>query len=174
MRAFGRRKTAPAPRGQTLVEVAFVLPILLLLVFGLIDMGRFVLADSILSQASREGARLAAVEAGWIGSTDAACGQAGGPVCPADVGTLIADIRTATNREVAGLGGTITNVYLSCDAPGNQPSNWATFTSASCASSGPGNVVSVRVVYTYQPITPVIGGFIGPVLRQGAATMVIN
>ena len=154
--------------------MAFVLPIFLLLVFGLIDLGRFVLADSILSQASREGARLAAVEAGWMGPTDAACGQAGGPVCPADVTSLVADVRDATNREVAGLGGSISNVYVSCDAPGAEPANWQTFTSASCLSNGPGNVVSVRVIYTYRAITPVIGAFIGPVLRQGAATMVIN
>jgi hypothetical protein len=157
-----------------MVEMAFVLPIFLLLVFGLIDLGRFVLADSILSQASREGARLAAVEAGWIGSGDAACGQLGGPICPADVSSLITDIRDATNREVAGLGGSITSVYLSCDAPGQQPSDWKTFTAASCLSNGPGNVVSVRVIYTYRAITPVISALIGPVLRQGAATMVIN
>jgi hypothetical protein len=38
----------------------------------------------------------------------------------------------------------------------------------------PGNVVSVRVVYTYEPITPVIAQIVGPVVRHGAATMVIN
>ena len=68
----------------------------------------------------------------------------------------------------------ITTVYLSCDAPGAQPTNWHTFTSASCNSNGQGNVASVRLIYTYQPFTPVIGGLIGNVVRQGAATMVIN
>lgn len=161
-------------KGQALVEFAFILPLFLLLVFGLIDLGRFVLADSILSQAAREGARLASVEAGWIGSADASCGSTGGPVCPMNVTALITDIRSAANRMVAGLGGSITTVYLSCDAPGAQPTNWQTFTSASCNSNGQGNVASVRLIYTYQPFTPVIGGLIGNVVRQGAATMVIN
>ena len=172
MRRFCKVRTAS--RGQALVEMAFVLPLFLLLVFGLIDLGRFVLSDSILSQAAREGARVASVEAGWIGSGDGSCDTQGGPTCPTNVAALIADVRAKANGMVAGLGGSITTVYLSCDAPGDQPTNWQTFTGASCSSNSQGNVVSVRLIYTYQPITPVIGGLIGNVLRQGAATMVIN
>ncbi len=56
-------------RGQALVETALVLPVFLLILFGLIDGGRFVFTDSVLSQAAREGARVGAVEAGWIGKT---------------------------------------------------------------------------------------------------------
>ncbi len=154
--------------------MAFVLPLFLVLVFGLIDLGRFVLADSILSQAAREGARVASVEAGWIGSSDPSCGTPGGPVCPSSVTALIANVQEAANRMVTGLGGSITTAYLSCDAPGDQPSNWQAFTAASCSSNTQGNVVSVRLIYTYQPFTPVIGSLVGNVVRQGAATMVIN
>jgi len=73
---------------------------------------------------------------------------------------------------LAGLGGTITNVYLSCDAPGSAPSG--AWTGVNCTSNGQGNVVSVRVVYTYNPITPIVGPMVGSVVRQAAATMVIN
>lgn len=47
--------------GQALVEMALVLPILLLLVFGIVEFGRILNAKLIVSNASREGARYAAV-----------------------------------------------------------------------------------------------------------------
>jgi len=143
-----------------MVELALVLPLFFLLIFGLIDLGRFVLADSILSQGAREGARVAIVEAGWLGSTDPACGKQGGPVCPATPSALVSDVTSAANRMVAGLGGTITTVYLSCNPPGAAPSGLWTLPApyTNCASNNTqGNLVSVRLVFTYHPITPVIG-----------------
>jgi Flp pilus assembly protein TadG len=50
-------------RGQALVEMAFVLPILLMLVFGITEFGRIFGAELILSNSAREGARYAAVGA---------------------------------------------------------------------------------------------------------------
>jgi Flp pilus assembly protein TadG len=46
-------------RGATAVEFALLLPVLLLLIFGLIDFGRALNAQITLTQAAREGARLA-------------------------------------------------------------------------------------------------------------------
>jgi Flp pilus assembly protein TadG len=48
-------------RGSTAVEFALLLPILLLMVFGLIDFGRALNAQITLTQAAREGARVAAL-----------------------------------------------------------------------------------------------------------------
>jgi Flp pilus assembly protein TadG len=166
----GRRQ--PGERGQALVEFALILPLFLLLIFGLIDLGRFVMTDHILSSAAREAARQAAVEASWLGSTDAGCNKTSGPKCPANLTALVTDARAAANRIVAGLGGTISDVQISCDAPGNAPTGL--WTGQSCNSTTSGNLVSVRVVFTYQPITPVIGQLIGSVVRHGAATMVID
>ena len=50
-----------ADRGAAAVEFALVLPLLLLLVFGIIDFGRAINAQITLTQAAREGARLAAL-----------------------------------------------------------------------------------------------------------------
>jgi len=50
-------------RGQELVEYALTLPIFLLLVFGIFDMGRGVYYYSALQNAAREGARYAIVNA---------------------------------------------------------------------------------------------------------------
>ena len=48
-------------RGAVAVEFALLLPILLLLAFGIIDFGRALNAQITLTQAAREGARLAAL-----------------------------------------------------------------------------------------------------------------
>jgi Flp pilus assembly protein TadG len=48
-------------RGATAVEFALLLPVLLLLLFGIIDFGRALNAQITLTQAAREGARLAAL-----------------------------------------------------------------------------------------------------------------
>ena len=48
-------------KGQTLVELALILPILFMIIFGIIEFGRVFNAYVIVSNASREGARQAAV-----------------------------------------------------------------------------------------------------------------
>ena len=60
-----RHRTAPrAPRdrGVAAVEFALLLPMLLLLIFGIIDFGRALNAQITLTQAAREGARIASVD----------------------------------------------------------------------------------------------------------------
>ena len=47
--------------GQALVEFALVLPIFLLIVFGVFELGRAVFAYNTVANAAREGARVAAV-----------------------------------------------------------------------------------------------------------------
>ncbi len=48
-------------KGQTLVEAAFVLPVLFLLTFAIIEFGWYFWANQVVSGASREGARMAVV-----------------------------------------------------------------------------------------------------------------
>jgi Flp pilus assembly protein TadG len=160
--------------GQALVEFALVLPVFLLIVFGLIDGGRFVYMNSVLSQAAREGARVAAVQASWLGSTDASCGAADGPVCPATVAALKADVLAAANRMVAPFGSIgAGQVFISCNASGSAPTG--SWTGVSCAANTPGaDVVSVRVLLTFTPITPIAGQILGSITTSGSATMVIN
>ena len=50
-------------RGQSVIEFAMVLPLLLLVVFGITEFSRAWMTVNILTQASREGARLAVVTA---------------------------------------------------------------------------------------------------------------
>jgi Flp pilus assembly protein TadG len=58
MRTASRRR----PHGQELLEFALILPVLVLLLFGIIDMGRVVYYYSALQNAVREGARYGIVD----------------------------------------------------------------------------------------------------------------
>lgn len=48
-------------RGQAIIEFAMLLPILLLVLFGITEFGRAIMVKNILHTAAREGARLAVV-----------------------------------------------------------------------------------------------------------------
>jgi len=71
MRAKRIRKTLGNEKGQNLVEFALVVPLLLILVFGIAEFGRAWMTQNILTGAAREAVRIAAVPApggGWNGS----------------------------------------------------------------------------------------------------------
>lgn len=60
MKLSVRSKQRHAIAGVSLVELAFVLPILMLLLLGVVDHARAILYNNILTNMSREGANLAA------------------------------------------------------------------------------------------------------------------
>jgi Flp pilus assembly protein TadG len=176
-------------KGQALVEFALVIPIFLLMLFGLIDGGRYVYMSNVLSQAAREAARVGAAEASWIGVTtakDPSCvatpagitaANVGAHVCPAAVtgasNSLEADITAAANRMVAPFGA-VKDVYFSCQPVGTAPpANWTNTDCAAGNRTAAKNAVWVRVDLTYQPITPVLGQ-IWRDTNSGSATMVLN
>ncbi|HET7828163.1 MAG TPA: TadE family protein [Candidatus Limnocylindrales bacterium] len=166
-----RRRSA---RGQSLVEFALVLPVFLFMLFGLVDVSRFVYLNSTLSQAAREGARLGSVEASYRGSTDPACGKAGGPVCPANDAALLSHITSAANRMMSPFGA-VGAAHMACvqAPPAGTPPTGA-WTGSSCSFHAPGSVISVRVTASFTPITPIISNFFGTRTLAGAATMTIN
>ena len=112
----GRRVSSPAPRlhrlldalnlrrrrdsGQTLVEFALILPVLLAVTVGVIDLGRGVAAYNLVSEAARAGAR-----AGRVTPTQAA-------------------IQTAVQNELGSLSSSPSVVYgvctSNCAAQGSQ------------------------------------------------------
>jgi Flp pilus assembly protein TadG len=56
-----RRDRHPTDRGAAAVEFALILPIVLLVIFAIIDFGRMLNAQITLTEAAREGARAAAL-----------------------------------------------------------------------------------------------------------------
>lgn len=130
----GRRN---AIRGQALVEFALVLPILLLLMMALFDFGRAVFAFNTVSNAARDGARLAIVDQS----------QTGG----------VYDAAQAAADQATGLG-------LDPSDPNEiQVSFLMPDLSGDCAVRAIGCIAEVRVQYEYQAITPIIGAIIGPI-----------
>jgi len=176
--------------GQGLVEFALVFPVFILMLFGLLDVGRYVYMNSVLSQAAREGARVAAAEVSWIGKTttnDPSCvasaalitgSNPGAHVCPATVtgasNSLQSDVTAAANRMV-GPFGAVNHVYFNCQPAGTvPPANW-TNTACAAANRVPRkSAVWVRVDLTFTPMTPVISQLFGSITTSGSATMVVN
>ena len=58
-------------RGQALVEFAIIIPVFMLLLFGLLDFGRVIYAQQTITQDAREGAR-----AGLVAALDTTINQA--------------------------------------------------------------------------------------------------
>jgi Flp pilus assembly protein TadG len=54
-------QAGPGERGAAAVEFALVLPVLLLVIFGIIDFGRMLNAQITLTEAAREGARATSI-----------------------------------------------------------------------------------------------------------------
>lgn len=65
MKKLRRQKLLDGRRGQALVELALVLPLLLLIVMGSLEMGRILHSYLVLTSATREGARI-----GVVGASD--------------------------------------------------------------------------------------------------------
>lgn len=154
--------------GQALVEFALVAPVFFAIVFGLIDGARLVFAYNTVSQATREAARLAAVQAGHLAESPCTA-----PVCPATTAALLANVAAQAN-DMTVVVGTISTVYVTCTPAGTAAptGNWTAHND--CASSASqGNTVSVRLVASIKPLTPVFAIPFPTIGLSASASMVI-
>lgn len=123
----GRHGRREREGGQSLVEFAAVLPLLLIVVFGIIDFAMGMRSYVALANATREGARYAAI--GAVFGTQADCGVTDatvvGRVCKTAEGLNKARLSVETNPAA---------VYP--------------------AGMAPGNSVVVKATYEYRFITP--------------------
>lgn len=85
--AIGRvpGRSGRGEQGQAIVETALIVPMIVLLIFGILEFGRFYNAWIVITQASREGARVAAVE------------------CTLSAATCAADVNTKVDASLGGL-----------------------------------------------------------------------
>jgi Flp pilus assembly protein TadG len=151
-------------RGQALVEFAFVFPVIVLLAFGFIDVGRAVFSYNTLTNAAREAARVAAVN-----QVDPAVGPWD---CVANKPVQSAASPSWTFRGCAvtaggAVGVTDADVSVSYAAPPG--------TTIQCTSGlTVGCIVSITVTADYVPITPVAGSIIGPISMSATSEMPIE
>ncbi len=134
-------------RGQALVEFALIFPLLVMLLFGLIDLGRAVYAFSTVSNAAREGARVAAVN--QILTTPALDCDQSMPI--QDTSNPHWAIATCAANAAISLGIPSTAVTVTYKSPPSQPTLVCT-----AGSLHVGCLVDVNVPYAWAPLTPVI------------------
>ena len=129
-------------RGQTLVEFALILPILLLVLIGIFDAGRAVFAYHTANNAAREGGRQAIVDQ----TLDHIQGRAAqhAVALGVDAADVQVDYRSAQDPETPG----------SCLTQDGGP--------ALGTNEIYGCLAVVRVPYQYSAATPLIGNLIGP------------
>lgn len=139
---IARKKSA----GQSLIEFALMLPLLLILVMGLFDIGRAVFYYSVLNTAVREGARFAIVQPYCNYRSDPE-GCTGGeldayPLNCADAQSLanteICDVVTSRLFNISGLSSstiTINHIFNAASEP----------------------LVNIEIAYPFEPITPGLG-----------------
>jgi Flp pilus assembly protein TadG len=122
-----------AGRGQSLVEFALVLPIMLVIFLGIFDFGRAVYAFNSVSNAAREGVRVAIVNQNQTVITDEA------------------------KAAMTGL-----------------PPDGTSVTFTNCGAPKIGCLASVKVTYSWQAITPIIGNLVGPKTIESTTTMPVE
>jgi Flp pilus assembly protein TadG len=129
-RAAGGSAGQPG-RGQSLVEFAVVLPIFLLLFMAIVDLGSAVFTYNSLTNAAREGARLAIVNQ--------------------DTTTVI----SRAEKQVAIAEINAPNV--SVDFYNAKKTDGSPDTGSTCAPVAVGCLAVVSFEATYRPLTPIIG-----------------
>ena len=140
-------------RGQSLVEFALVAPIFFLVIFGIIDVGRYVYVTTAFNQAAREGARTGSVEQ-WFYTCPTSASPKNRLTCTQEV---------AKANVVAG------------------PPVFTVTATCSTASCRAGDLLTVKVESqpTSSPdrfkfFTPVISSLISPPVITGEASVVIQ
>lgn len=159
----GRRERS---RGQSLVEFAFVFPLIAMLAFAFVDLGRAVFDYNTLTNAAREAARVAAVN-----QVDPVAGPyqcfANKPV--EDVATP-----TWTFRGCAVLHGSVLGVRSSDVSVSYASPPGAGLKCNDVNALLVGCIATVTVHSSYVPITPVAGQLIGAISMSATSSQPIE
>lgn len=152
-------------RGQAMVEFALVAPILFLMLFAVVDFGRYVYTANGLNEAAREAARAGSVA-----------------IRPECTGTRDQCIQQIAKSRTPGVVGTIT---LPAAATGESldAGNYGCFRTASSggtpvsvgvANCRTGDLLKVRLQNQFSLVTPLVAQFLGNVTIRGDALVTVN
>jgi Flp pilus assembly protein TadG len=146
---MNRYRRAGRSRGQALAEFALVIPILVLLMLALFDMGRAVFVYNGLTNAAREGSRLAIVNQDTVMVGERVENATfGGAVTNLSDGTLVRYFRSQPNADVT--------------------------TNPTCTPIAVGCVAVVTPKTTWSLITPVLSSIIGPMDLEARSELPIE
>lgn len=139
--------------GQALVEFSLVIIVFIPMVFGIIDGGRLIYAYNAVSNAAREGARVAIVNQSTSGTE----------TCDTTSATAWSEGCAISSAVTLGL------IEDDVDVTYRNPTD-----TASCANPSIGCLAVVTVRHQFNALTPVIGQWIGPVTVSSTTKMPIE
>jgi Flp pilus assembly protein TadG len=161
------RRARNRSRGQALAEFAIAFPIFALILFGVIDLGRYVFTANQLSNAAREAARAVSVQ-----------------TFPPDCNAITAGQREQC-AEIVALN-RAQGIHLESFAPGdiacvkygrvdsNGDGTYDSTTNNDANTCRANDLVTVRIQHRFTLITPLISQFIGPAPIVGDAKVTVN
>jgi Flp pilus assembly protein TadG len=138
-------------RGQALAEFALVAPIFFLLLFGIIEAGRFIFYYEILNNATREGARYAIVHG--MNSFDCT-----GPPSKPDVSACDPSGADVIQRVRSAAYGTLGSAV--------------TVTPQWLPDNGRGSTVTVNATYSYSSLVPIVP--LPAITVEAESSLVVN
>jgi Flp pilus assembly protein TadG len=148
-------------RGQALVEFALVLPFFLLLLFGIIDMARFVYDSNSLNEIAREAARQGTIA--WR---------------PTDCNGLdrVSCIKTLVQRRVTAVGVRSSDITVVCYRVPNNGTPPADGTQADTCGTDwrGGDLVRVQISTAFNLVTPFVAQFLAPTVNGNASWVTVS
>jgi Flp pilus assembly protein TadG len=126
-----RRRRARDQRGAAVVEFALIAPILLLLVFGIIDFGWMLNKSTLVNNTSRDAARVASLDGSY------------------------ADIDSTVDAELASAGIDPDDVTVRIACTNASGTNCTGSSASYDANATTGSTVTVTITYNHHWLTPV-------------------
>ena len=160
MRRLFRARPRRTP-GQALVEFALVIPLFLLILFGIVDMSRFVFDSNSLNEAAREAARQ-----GTVGRRPAECNGLDRVAC----------VKALVRQRITGVGvadGDITVVCYRIPNDGTPPSDGVQADTCGTDWYG-GDLVRIQISTNFSLVTPFIAQFLAPTVNGNATWVTVH
>jgi Flp pilus assembly protein TadG len=157
LRLAGSRRT----RGQALVEFALVIPLFLLILFGIIDMARFVYDSNSLNEVAREAARQ-----GTVARRPVDCNGLGRVAC----------VKILVQHRVTAVGVADADISVVCyrvPNSGTLPSDGTQADNCGTSWRG-GDLVRVQIATRFSLVTPFVGQFLNPYVNGNATWVTVN
>ena len=158
---FRHARRSKSSKGQALVEFALIAPLFFLLLYSIIEFGRYVYTVQVLNNAAREGARYAIVHGAE--SLNPTGPLPGGASSPDAAGSAVKSVVKRFAVGAAGAGITFPStgcVHGEASGPCWAPDNYR------------GSTVTVTVRTTFTTLIPLVP--LPPITIDGGSTLVIN
>jgi len=166
LRRFFSDQNSEAQRGQSLVEFALLMPIMLLIITGLFDVARAVWEENTLAYSAREGTRFAIVH-GSAGKGPLPDGTVSGAADPTDVNDpVIAYVKTVVKTAAIGVPNVTVTVTYPDTHVGTGPAP------VKCADRNCRVIVDASAPFVPLPSQYLLGGAFQITLKGGSQLVI--